>query len=1634
MTKWAVARMYGSHSKSLAVLLCVLMVIGGLDLGTVAGSAADQGYNTVGREASSRAVKAVNTTTFVDWRAGVSDNITVYNQSDGELKLGAFEVFTIPIPGNNGVRDLEVDSNSNLYIATQVGTIIKIDSKTGAVTDHGRAVPDESNLNRLNMDKNDTLWIGGRSFDATGQGNPTRGGVLSRMSTGTMRFDTDWRIIPLTANPASTIGQIRGLTSDKNGTIWVGSVENNNAAYNGLVARVDPTTGVMTRINSGNPLINGYGVYQLAATQNGMIYAGTMTGADGGHLIKIDPSTNTFTVLNGHNPLVNGDSIQSMAVAKNGTLYIGTSGNAGNLFMLDPATDKLTNLGKPYAGVTTITDLYPGPDGSVYGWMGSNAIEPRLLWIQAGTGYRIDMGVPIPGVAFPGFLTVAPDGTVWGSGPNSQMFKFAPYYLKFPAARLDRSASGRLFTENFELSDNIWETAQSPGTTNFKRVTDNSRPVGDRTVLEQQDTSSAAAYARAGAWGPIASDADTFSMNPAGVMEIQIKFVAAAGGGSSAPWDTRLFMGADSYGNNYALFFDEVSNTIVLSRNWVQVGSTYTTMSLDRGFWYDVKWKVYHTGVGPGAAFNVWINGTKIFDEVPLGPNHHLSGAVAIGTRAYDSSFDNMRLYKDTNITVNGLQAGQKVDLYADNGTLLDSATAAGATITLNVENVSFPLSGYLTVTATDGSTVVLTTSIMKDIYGGDVYNFVSPVTAGSTWRYLGKGTFLSAPYDAITTVTWLNISWNGLKPANTNISLMTRTAATMGGLASAAWSAPYWASPNTAITSPKAQWIQFRANLSSTDNTKTPELQDVTFKFKAFPNFTIGMAQSKSVLYPNDTIDYSIYYNNTGNDMAKDVIIADILGPDLTFVTSSAEPARKGSTWLLKNVQPGTKNTLTVQARVALDAKDKTVIQNKATIEFTDLDGLNMGNFTSPTVVATVMRPLPNATFNGPAITGPGDLIEYNITYNNTGTGTAKDLWLDMTLDKNLTLVSSSNEAARNGTIWNITNVAAGAKGNVTVTAKANVSVADGTKLRSKLDVEFSMPNGVKPSGFYIGVVETTVARPVLLVSKTVDLATALPGDTIVYKVRYNNTGSAAGKVTITDVLATPLELVNSSADANRTGSVWTFAGVPAGSHNELTIKARILDVTPENTVINNTATVNLSTTSGLALGQLTTNQVSTKVGSPKFPIISVVMVADKTKANWNDTVVFKVYYNNTGYDIAGTVSIKDQLPKGLTFVTTSAEANRAGMYWNFTSVAAGNHFFTITTRVFTGTANNTVEQNIVYLNYTDAKGKAKPGSQASASVTVIVPVKPPGDTTRPSITDRKPIPDSKDVPASSRIEITFSEPMNKSETERAFTMTPKVAGKLTWEGNTLVFTPDKNLKAGQKYTITIEPYAKDLAGNALNPVSSWAFTVKGKTVVHQNTNWLCLGGIIAAIVALIVAVAYLLTRRKGQKAPAARPSTRTAPEYGEDMDKPTTVAPRPRPRPVPRAVVPAVAEEGPEAPEEAPEPTEAEAAPTTEEQAPGPETPPEEPKVAPGPPEPVEEKVPEPPKEEPVEPKPPEPAETPPEPVKEEPVAPEPQAPVEEKPPEPVAEKPGPPAPEPKPNAGKPGSLDDILSRLRQ
>lgn len=60
------------------------------------------------------------------------------------------------------------------------------------------------------------------------------------------------------------------------------------------------------------------------------------------------------------------------------------------------------------------------------------------------------------------------------------------------------------------------------------------------------------------------------------------------------------------------------------------------------------------------------------------------------------------------------------------------------------------------------------------------------------------------------------------------------------------------------------------------------------------------------------------------------------------------------------------------------------------------------------------------------------------------------------------------------------------------------------------------------------------------------------------------------------------------------------------------------------------------------------------------------------------------------------------------------------------------------------------------------------------------------------------------------SPIEISFDRLMNKTSTQKAFLITPKVDGTFSWRGNTLVFQPSDLLKQETEYTVRITNQAK--------------------------------------------------------------------------------------------------------------------------------------------------------------------------------------------------------------------------------
>jgi len=106
--------------------------------------------------------------------------------------------------------------------------------------------------------------------------------------------------------------------------------------------------------------------------------------------------------------------------------------------------------------------------------------------------------------------------------------------------------------------------------------------------------------------------------------------------------------------------------------------------------------------------------------------------------------WDDVKIWKSNKIMIKNLRPGQKVELYDDTGYLKSygSVRADENLLELDVSDLTFPFRGYFKIYSTDGVTLLYTTQVYDDIWGGDEY-YASRrrkvVTDETGWAYFNE-------------------------------------------------------------------------------------------------------------------------------------------------------------------------------------------------------------------------------------------------------------------------------------------------------------------------------------------------------------------------------------------------------------------------------------------------------------------------------------------------------------------------------------------------------------------------------------------------------------------------------------------------------------------------------------------------------------------------------------------------------------------------------------------------------------------------------------------------------------------------------------------------------------------------------
>ena len=400
-----------------------------------------------------------------------------------------------------------------------------------------------------------------------------------------------------------------------------------------------------------------------------------------------------------------------------------------------------------------------------------------------------------------------------------------------------------------------------------------------------------------------------------------------------------------------------------------------------------------------------------------------------------------------------------------------------------------------------------------------------------------------------------------------------------------------------------------------------------------------INPDKTANITNPNfgDKVDYTVTVTNDGMGDAKDVVVRDVLGEGLKFVSAtgnySFDEATRTVTWIV-DLAKGESKVFSVIAIVSGygNVTNSLVVGNKTA-------GVNV----------TVPEIIPDKTAN---ISNPnfGDNVNYTVTVTNDGMGDAKDVVVRDVLGEGLKFVSATGNYSFDEATRTVTWIVDLAKGESKVFSVIAIVSGYG-------NVTNSLVVGNKTTG-------VNVTVPEINPDKTVDNEIPNFGDNVTYTVKVTNDGIGdANNVVITDVLDKGLKFLNATGNFTydeKTGTITWTVDLAKGETKTFNVNVTVLGygVLPNTVAVGN----------------------KTAVRNITVPEIITVKEVNSSDIHIGDEITYTITVSNPGKINATNVVIRDILPEGLKFIN----ASNGGVYDPVTGII---------TWILNITANSTVD-----------------------------------------------------------------------------------------------------------------------------------------------------------------------------------------------------------------------------------------------------------------------------------------------------------------------------------------------------
>jgi uncharacterized repeat protein (TIGR01451 family) len=486
------------------------------------------------------------------------------------------------------------------------------------------------------------------------------------------------------------------------------------------------------------------------------------------------------------------------------------------------------------------------------------------------------------------------------------------------------------------------------------------------------------------------------------------------------------------------------------------------------------------------------------------------------------------------------------------------------------------------------------------------------------------------------------------------------------------------------------------------------------------------------STVQAGSTIEYKLTGTNKGPDTAFDVTTTFIIPNGLIFKSTQSDPACVPNGNQVHCHVFSLPLNAVKEYSVKFDVSTNTNLCNQpvtanASISTSSTETNppdNQAGTLTHTIDCSALQADVRINKTGPATVQLGSTIVYQLTVINDGPGTASAVTVSDTLPTGLTFNQSQSSAdcTLNGsTVHCGVNLSLSSGGSKPFTIALNVNDANScgknVSNTASVSTQTTDPN---PANNQSTTVTTAVQCPVptFTISKTDNRTTAAPDDMLNYVITIQNSSpTPANNITVVDQLPTSLLFLSASDNGQHNNSTvtWSNLNIPANGSKTLTLNAKVLPSTPNQTVITNTAAI----AGGPNASDSTTVLVSQQPGC--IDIVKETFDTNGLPLTPVAQFTFKLNTNvqATTNDSNGHAKFSN-IPAGQHTVTEVLPTN-----WELLSVTPANGIITVQA----GTTCSTVvfknkqkisQQPTFSIVKTDGKTSASPGETLSYTITV--------------------------------------------------------------------------------------------------------------------------------------------------------------------------------------------------------------------------------------------------------------------------------------------------------------------------